>query len=221
MPALAKYAPLSAVDLTIIGVLFHYLLARLRWYTPIFTPTYQVNELSRSNWRDLSYFDRLKRISYFAVVVVGIFICLHGAFDLLFSWMPHRWGSYTEEAEWVTNARALSMLGAFFGGVGLIAGLENTAEKVSKLQKLEAFNVLLKSELGHFESILRWPTAARIRPTAADLARRIDRLAADHIAKVEQEIKEAKRSGAVCFDDARICDDLIRIFGLAVKEEQR
>jgi len=73
----------------------------------------------------------------------------------------------------------------------------------------------------HFDSILRWPTAARIRPTAADLDRRIDRLAADHLASVEQEIKEAKRSGAVCFDDARICDDLIRIFGLAVKEEQR
>jgi hypothetical protein len=219
MPDLVKYALLSLADLTIIGVLFHYLLARLRWYTPVFTPLDK--HYGNTKFRHLSYFDQLKRISYFAVVVVGLFICLHGAFDLLFSWMPHRWGRYTEEGEWVTSVRALSMLGAFFGGVALLAGLENTAEKVSKLQKLEAFYVLLKSEVGHFESILRWPTAARIRPTAADLDRRIDRLAADHIAKVEQEIKEAKRSGAVCFDDARICDDLIGIFRLAMKEEQR
>jgi hypothetical protein len=158
-----------------------------------------------SNFRDLSYFDRLKRISYFAVVVAGILIGLHGAFDLLFSWMPH--GGYDEDGEWQSVASNYSVLGAFFGGVALLGGLENNAEKVSELQRRqsesEAFNKLLRRELAHFESILSYPESA-----------------ADHFAKVEQEIEQAQRSGAVCLDDARICDDLISIFRLAMKEKQ-
>jgi hypothetical protein len=207
MPALAKYALLSVADLTIIGILVHYLLARLYWYTPVFTPPYQSYRYGGSNFGDLSYFDRLKRISYFAVVVAGIFIGLYGAFDLLFSWMPHGWGSYDEDGEWRSSASELSGLCAFFGGITLLGGLENAAEKVSELQlrqsKSEAFNTLLKCEVEHFGSILRWPETA-----------------ADHFAKLEQEIDKAERSRAVCFDDARICRDLIGIFRWAMKEKQ-
>ena len=207
MPAPVKYALLSAIDLVIIGVLVHYLLARLRWYTPVFTPPYQRYWHGGSNFRDLSYFDRLKRISYFAVVVVGIFICLHGAFDLLFSWMPHRWGSYDEDGEWLSTASYLSGLFAFFGAVALIGGLEAMAEKVSELQlrqsKSKALNELIKREVAHFGSILRWPETE-----------------ADHFAKLEQEIEQAQRSGAVDFEDARICGDLIGIFRWAMKEKQ-
>jgi len=207
MPALAKYALLSVADLTIIGVLVHYFLARLRWYTPVFTPPYQRYWHGGSNFRDLSYFDQLKRISYFVVLAAGIFICLYGAFDLLFSWMPHGWGSYDEDGEWESTASYLSGLGAFSGGVVLIGGLEAMAEKVSELQlrqsKSKAFNELLKREVAHFGSILTWPETA-----------------ADHLAKLEQEIEQAQRSGAVDFEDARICGDLIGIFRWAMKEKQ-
>jgi hypothetical protein len=197
MPALAKYALLSLADLTIIGVVVHYFLARLRWYTPVFTPHLD---------RDLSYFDHLKRISYFAVVGAGIFIGLYGAFDLLFSWMPHGWGGYDEDGEWESTASYLSGLGAFFGGVALIGGLESMAEKVSELQlrqsKSKAFNELIKREVAHFGWILSWPETA-----------------ADHLARLEQEIEQAQRSGAVDFEDARICGDLIGIFRWAMKEK--
>jgi hypothetical protein len=202
MPALVKYALLSVADLTITGVLVHYLLARLRWYTPIFTPPYEIY-YGISNFGDFSYFDRLKRISYCAVVVVGIFISLYGAFDFLFSWMPHGWGGYDEDGEWQSTASHYSALGAFFGGVALLSGLEITAEKVSELQRRQ-------SESEAFNKLLRRAVARFGRPETA----------ADHFAKLEQEIDKAESSGAVCFDDARICDDLISIFRLAMKEKQ-
>jgi hypothetical protein len=205
MPALAKYALLSVADLTIIGVLVHYFLARLLWYTPIFTPLDK--NYGKTKFSHLSFFEQLKRISYFAVVVVGIFICLYGAFDLLFSWMPHRWGSYTEDGEWESTASYLSGLGALSGGVMLIGGLEAMAEKVSELQlrqsKSKAFNELIKREVAHFGWTYRSPE-----------------IAADHLAKLEQEIEQAQRSGAVDFEDARICGDLIGIVRWAMKEKQ-
>jgi hypothetical protein len=206
MPPLVKYALLSAADLTIIGVLVHYLLARLHWHTPIFTPLDK--HYGNTKLGDLPYFDQLKRISYCAVVGVGIFIGLHGAFDLLFSWMPHGWGSYDEDGEWVSTAGYWAMACTLFGGAVLLGGLEETAKKVSELHlrqsKSEAFDKLLKREVEHFRSILRYPETA-----------------ADHFAKLEQEIEQAQRSDAVDFGDARICDDLISIFRLAMKEKQR
>jgi hypothetical protein len=199
MPDLVKYALLLAVDLTIIGVLVHYFLARLHWYTPVLTPPIT------SDFYNLSSFDQLKRFSYFAVVVVGILIGLHGAFDLLFEWMPPGWGGYNEDDEWVSTASHWSSLCAFFAGVALLGSLEKTAEKVSELQlrqsKSEAFNELLKREVAHLGSMLRHSETS-----------------ADHFAKVKQEIEQAQRSGAVDFEDARICGDLISIFRLAMKQ---
>lgn len=187
MPALIKYALLLAADLTIIGCLVHYFFATLHWYTPPF-------ERPDRNPPEL---EKLTAYSYYVVVCVSAFLSLFGALSFLFSWMPHRWGTY-DEGEWTTTATALSMLGAFYGTILLVGGLGKTAKKVSDLQlrqtRAEAFYRLLQREVGHFGSILRHPESA-----------------ADRFAKTEQEIEEAERTQAIFVEDARVCRDLVAV----------
>jgi hypothetical protein len=206
MPALVKYALLSAADLMIIGVLVHYFLAMLHWYTPPFEQPY------RDRYRTPTRVEKLKKYSYFAVLFVGTFLALYGALSFLFSWMPHRWGTFDDDGEWTTTAHGLSMLGAFVGMFTLLFGLEKTVEKVSEISELklrqsksEAFCKLLQREVGHFGRMLAYPETA----------------AADHLARVEQEIEEAEKSGTVYYEDARICRDLVGTLRRAMTEERR
>jgi hypothetical protein len=159
--------------------------------------------------------EKLKTYSYFAVLVIGIGLALYGALSFLFSWMPHRWGSYDEEGEWTTTAMSLSLFGAFIGLFGLLSSLEKTAAKVSELQKkvsdlqlrqtmAASFDKLLQREVAAFASILAYPETAATR-----------------LAKIEQEIKEAESTRAVFLDDARICRDLVDTFRQAMNGGRR
>jgi hypothetical protein len=94
------------------------------------------------------------------------------------------------------NVVGWSWIGAFVGAVALVSGLENTVEKASKLQMAEAFEGLIKQEV--------------------DQIRGRELITADLLAKLEQQIEAAVNNRTIYIEDARVCRDLLDIFGRLV-----
>lgn len=112
MPALIKYAMLLVADLTIIGCVAQYLFQVLQRHTP----SKELPPHHYKKWEKLA-----------GIAALGGVLALYGAFSLLFSWIPRRWG-YAEEM-----GVTLTIL-AFFGTAWLLDHLKKTAVKISELQ---------------------------------------------------------------------------------------
>jgi hypothetical protein len=78
--------------------------------------------------------------------------------------MPHEWIQYDDDGNAIWTAEALSTVGAFFGMIGLLSGLEHTSDKLSELQirasKSAEFEKLIKRELNQIGWIVRDPSRA-------------------------------------------------------------
>jgi hypothetical protein len=52
--------------------------------------------------------------------MISFGLAVYGALVFLFSWMPHRWVSYSEDGDPMWMAANLAGLGAFFGVIALL-----------------------------------------------------------------------------------------------------
>ncbi len=192
MPNLVKYALFLAADVAIIGCVTHYCFMKLHWHLPSFPP-----------FKDR--FHTLTNNSYCTIVVLGVALALYGSLSFLFSWMPQEWIEYDEDGNAIWIAETLSTVGAFFGMIGLLSGLEHSSNKLSELQiraaKSAEFEKLIKRELNEIRWIVRDPE-----------------MAAKVLRTLELEIREADKKRLIYNDDAGVCLNMLGIFQTAISQ---
>ena len=170
MANLIKYTLLLAGDLIFISCVVHFFVNRVCWHIP-------------SKYVDWSTSKREKfeHYAYFWAVLIGLGLAIYGAVLFLFSWMPHRWVSYSEDGDPIWWAELLAGNAAFFGALSLGHYIEKSADAFSKLQnqctKAETFREIIEDELRQLSFVLRQPEAA-----------------ADCFKRITKEIDEAEGS---------------------------
>jgi hypothetical protein len=124
-----KYLLYSGADLVLIGVPTFYVASCLS--KPQSLVLFEAQASDRLNGK----ISAIKVYSVFILSLVAIGIFLYHGLSFLFSWMPDSWGHYNEDDDFETTAEAFALLGALFGSIALMLGLENAAHKTAKLEQ--------------------------------------------------------------------------------------
>jgi hypothetical protein len=217
MPSLIKYVLFLAADLMIIGCLIHFTYSTL----------YGRTELEQFARRAYSSFrtrgDEIKVYSYYVVVFLSGGLALYGALLFLFSWMPHRWVTYSDDGDPTWNAEMFAFMGAVAGTLALMQGLLHAYAKILELHRAQPrhkkFEDLIKRELSQIDSMLRYPARARNFQMGDVSHRRLleerDHQLRDTLPRLEHEIDEAETKFEIFRENAEVCRRLISTFRTA------
>jgi hypothetical protein len=103
--------------------------------------------------------------AWFIAAWIGFAIFIYHGVAFLLSWMPHSWGSYTDDGEFQKWAQIIAGLCALFGSIAIISGFTEAAHKFNELEtKNEALHHsfdYIQKQIQHLDNSLALISAGR------------------------------------------------------------